>query len=168
MPRTRVEAWSAKELVRFLEFAQDDRYASLWRLAATTGMRRGELLGLTWRALDLAGSRLSVEQQLLPLKGGARFGPPKSARSRRTIALDPETVATLERHRDAQLLEQAFAGEAYEQGDLVFCNELGRPIYPGDLTARFRRLRKASGLSSGSLHVLRHTAATLMLLEGIP
>lgn len=168
MPRTRVEAWSAKELMRFLEFTQDDRYAALWRLAATTGMRRGELLGLTWRAVDLAGSRLSVEQQLLPLKGGARFGPPKSARSRRTIALDPETVATLERHRGAQLLEQAFAGEAYEQGDLVFCNELGRPIYPGDLTARFRKLRKASGLPSGSLHVLRHTAATLMLLEGIP
>ena len=66
------------------------------------------------------------------------------------------------------MLKQAFAGEAYEQGDLVFCDELGRPIYPGDLTARFRKLRKASGLPSGSLHVLRHTAATLMLLEGIP
>jgi integrase len=62
-------------------------------------MRRGELLGLTWRAVDLDGARLSVEQQALPTPGGVTFGPPKSSRSRRTIALDPATVAALRTHR---------------------------------------------------------------------
>jgi integrase len=166
--RTRVEAWSAKEVTRFLEGTRDDRYVALWRLAATTGMRRGELLGLTWRSLDLDGARLSVEQQLLALRGGARFGPPKSSRSRRTIALDPETVRALERHRDAQLVEQALAGDAYEQGDLVFCTELGTPLHPTRLTERFRELRKRVGLPTGSLHVLRHTAASLALTSGVP
>ncbi len=91
----------------------------MWRLAATTGMRRGELAGLTWRALDLDGARLSVDQQLVPTKGGATFGPPKSARSRRTVALDPETVALLRTHRETQVLERDFAGPAYVDRDLV-------------------------------------------------
>jgi integrase len=166
--RTRVEAWSAKELTRFLTAAADDRYAALWRVAATTGMRRGELLGLTWRAVDLGESRLRVEQQLLPLRGGPAFGPPKSSRSRRTIALDLETVAALEAHREAQLLEQAFAGEVYDHGDLVFCTQIGTPLHPARLTERFRELRKAAGLPTGSLHVLRHTAASLGLTAGVP
>jgi integrase len=131
-------------------------------------MRRGELLGLTWRAVDLGGSRLRVEQQLIPLRGGPVFGPPKSSRSRRTIALDPETVAALDHHREAQLLEQSFAGDVYEQGDLVFCTQIGRPIHPTRLTERFRKLRKAAGLPTGSLHVLRHTAASLALTSGVP
>ena len=73
----RVEAWTAKELARFLERVSSQRLYPLWRLAATMGMRRGELLGLTWRCLDLEGARLSVEQQLLPTRSGLSFGPPK-------------------------------------------------------------------------------------------
>ncbi len=84
--RSRATAWTAGELRRFLDHVQDDRLFALWRLAATTGMRRGELAGVTWRALDLDGARLSIERQLVPTLGGCTFGPPKSARSRRTVA----------------------------------------------------------------------------------
>jgi integrase len=63
--RSRAQAWTASELSRFLEHVADDRLFALWRLAATTGMRRGELAGLTWRSLDLLRARLAVEQQLL-------------------------------------------------------------------------------------------------------
>jgi integrase len=166
--RSRAQAWTAKELGRFLEHVQDDRLFPLWRLAATTGMRRGELAGLTWRALDLDGVRLSVEQQLVPTRGGVSFGPPKSSRSLRTIALDEETVRILRKHREAQLLERAFAGEAYADLDLVFADELGGPIHPQRLTERFGKLRAAAGLALGTLHILRHTAATLALTEGVP
>ncbi len=68
----------------------------------------------------------------------------------------------------AQLLERAFAGEAYADGDLVFADELGAPIHPQRLTERFGKHRKAAGLPTGTLHVLRHTAATLALTGGIP
>jgi integrase len=163
--KRRTTAWTAKELGRFLAVVADDRLVALWRLAATTGMRRGELLGLTWRSLDLNGGRLTVERQLL-LTGS--FGPPKSDRSQRTIRLDAETIAALERHRDAQRVERALAGDAYEDGDLVFADELGRPIPPPWLSARFLSHRKAAGISVGTLHILRHTAATLMLTNGIP
>jgi integrase len=161
--------WTATELARFLEHVREDRLFVLWRLAATTGMRRGELAGLTWRCLDLETARLSVERQLLPTRGGGvSFGPPKSARSRRTIALDNETVAVLRNHRATQLLERDFAGDAYSDQDLVFAEALGGLIRPQWLTKRFGELRKAAGIPTGTLHTLRHTAATLMLTSGIP
>jgi integrase len=131
-------------------------------------MRRGELLGLTWRALELDRSRLSVTQQLVPTRGGCTFGPPKSRRSERTIALDPFTIGELERHRETQTVERALAGTAYQDGDLVFCNEVGAFIHPQKLTAAFTRLRKAAKIPMGTLHLLRHTHTTLALLEGVP
>jgi integrase len=92
----------------------------------------------------------------------------KSTRSRRTVALDEETVRILRDHREAQVLERDFAGPAYEDCDLVFATTLGTPIQPGRVTERFRELRKGAGLPTGSLHVLRHTAATLALTSGVP
>src|SRR5262249_12344280 len=109
-PHSRAQSWSARELARFLQHVEHDRLAALWRLAATTGMRRGELLGLTWRCLDLDKARLRVEQQLIPTVGGVRFGPPKSRRGERTIALDPGTVGALRSHADTQRLERDLAG----------------------------------------------------------
>ena len=166
--RSRAHAWTASELRRFLDHVADDRLTALWRLGATTGMRRGELAGLTWRALDLDGARLSVEQQLVPTRGGATFGAPKSARSRRTVALDPQTVDMLRTHRETQVLERDFAGPAYVDGDLVFADTLGGSIHPQRLTAWFSEHRKAAGILTGSLHTLRHTAATLALTSGVP
>jgi integrase len=165
---SRAHAWTAGELRRFLDHVADDRLAALWRLAATTGMRRGELAGLTWRALDLDGARLAVEQQLVPTRGGATFGAPKSARSRRTVALDPQTVDMLRAHRETQLLERDFAGPAYVDHDLVFADALGGPTHPQRLTEWFSAHRKAAGVLTGSLHTLRHTAATLALTSGVP
>lgn len=166
--RSRAQAWTAKELGHFLEHVRGDSLFPLWRLAATAGMRRGELLGLTWRCLDLDGGRLSVEQQLVPTVGGCTFGPPKSSRSRRTIALDPETVRVLCSHQESQLLERDLAGPAYVDADLVFADELGGSIHPQRLTRWFGEHRRAAGIPTGTLHILRHTAATLALTEGVP
>jgi integrase len=166
--KARVKAWSARELRKFLEHVADDRLFALWRLGAITGMRRGELLGLPWRNLDLDGASLRVEQQLVPTRGGASFGPPKTERSRRTIKLDPGTVHALKHHLETQRLDRALAGDAYEDHDLVFCNELGAPIHPQTLTYLFSRITKAAKLGEITLHGLRHTHATHLLTEGVP
>jgi integrase len=165
---SRATALTAKELGRFLEQVKGDRLFALWRLAATTGMRRGELLGLTWLALDLEAGTLRVDQQLVPTRGGVSFGPPKSKRSRRTVAIDAETVEALRLHREAQLLERNFAGDAYVDRDLVFADELGGPIHPQRLTEAFMKHRKAAGLLAGTLHILRHTHGSLALTSGVP
>jgi integrase len=88
-------------------------------------------------SLDLEAATLAVDRRLIPAEHGCAFGPPKSRRSRRTIALDPETVRLLVEHREAQLVERALAGDAYQDDDLVFCDELGRPIHPKTLSYRF-------------------------------
>lgn len=166
--QTRVTAWTASETRRFLAHVEHDRLAALWRLAATTGMRRGELLGLRWQDVDLDTGRLRVEQQALPTPGGVTFGSPKSKRSRRPITLDSATVEALGEHRERQLVEQSLAGDVYEHGDLVFPDELGRPIHPNALSNRFIVRRKSAGVPVGSIHVLRHTAATLALEARVP
>jgi hypothetical protein len=86
--------------------------------------------------------------------------------------LGNEAVVKASRERatviDAQLLERDFAGDAYADRDLVFADELGDPVHPQRLTEWFRRHRKAAGIPAGTLHVLRHTAATLALTSGVP
>jgi integrase len=167
-PKSSAAAWTGRELRAFLEHVRQDRLYALWRLAATTGMRRGELLAVSWRTLELDGGRLQIDQQLIPTPGGCTLGPPKSKRSERTIALDPATVEALRAHREAQRLERDLACAAYDDHDLVFCDALGHPIYPSMLTAWFAKARKAAGIRTGTLHVLRHTAATLALTASPP
>jgi len=82
--------------------------------------------------------------------------------------LDADTVDALCEHRDAQQLKRALAGDAYIDQDLVFADELGGPIHPQRLTQWFRKHRKAAGIPTGTLHILRHTAATLALTSGVP
>jgi integrase len=109
----RVGAFSERELRALLAHTQGTRLHALWRLTMATGLRRGELLGLRWQDLDVDAARLRVVQQLVPTKGGATFGAPKSRRGTRTVALDGETVTALRQHRETQILERDLAGDAY-------------------------------------------------------
>lgn len=163
VPRSRATAWTGRELRAFVAETANDRLAAMWRTMATTGMRKGETLGLTWRCVDLDGASLRVEQQVIALRGGLQFGPPKTKRSERTIALDAGTVEALRRHREAQRVERTLAGDAYNDQDLVFCNEIGAPINPHWITTAFRRHRDAAGIPGGTAHTLRHTMATAAL-----
>jgi integrase len=88
------------------------RLYALWRWPEQAACERGELLGLAWRSLDLDAATLTVDRQLIPAEHGCQFGPPKSRRSRRTIALDAATATALNEHRQAQLVERALAGDA--------------------------------------------------------
>ncbi|HTE83937.1 MAG TPA: site-specific integrase, partial [Dehalococcoidia bacterium] len=167
--RPEMRTWSADELATFLSFTAQDRELALYHVAAATGMRRGELLGLRWRDVDLAGVRLSVRQQYTRQGKSLGFGPPKSAKSIRTIDLDDETVDLLREQRERQLFERRKWGKAYRTDlDLVFCRPGGIPEDPNVIGRRFsRRIRDLAGLPAIGLHGLRHTHATLLLEEGV-
>jgi integrase len=86
----------------------------------------------------------------------------------RMATVPPGAAFALRKHRETQLLERDFAGDAYRDRDFVFANPLGDPFHPQQFTGWFREHRKAAGIPTGSLHVLRHTAATLALTAGVP
>lgn len=161
--------WTADELQALLETVEDDRLAALWRIAVATGARRSELLGLTWLGYDQAAARLTITQQVVPTRGGATITPCKTAASHRTITLDPETVAWIERHRETQIAEKDLAGlDGYQDNDLLFCDELGQPLNPQRITAAFGKHRVAAGIRPGRLHDVRHSHASHLLTHAVP
>jgi integrase len=91
--------WSPAELARFLESAKHDPHHTAFHLAAATGLRRGELLGLRWCDIDEAAGELHVVQTVVEVAHEARISPPKTERSRRLVALDRKTTDLLARHR---------------------------------------------------------------------
>lgn len=158
--------WSAAELQRFLDRVKDDRLFAAYRLAATTGMRRGEVLGLPWRDVDLDKGPLAVTQTLIVVDYKVQFSTSKTNKGRRSVALDPATVAALKDHKELQQLELHALGAANEHG-LVFSTEDGGWLNPKAFTEAFYRRVKAAGVPRIRLHDLRHTWATLALQTGI-
>jgi len=154
----------------FLAAVSEDRLAALYALALGLGARQGEILGLTWADLDPIGQTLSIRRTLQRYDGSWHLDPPKTERSRRTIALPMPLVEMLRAQRSRQLEERLRAGPAWqgeEWGDLVFANEIGEPLSGTQLTRRFQAVLAALGLPRQRFHDLRHAAATFMLSEGV-
>lgn len=170
-PRPRSErkmsTWSPDELRSFLQSVRDDRLYAAWVLAATTGLRRGELLGLRWKDVDLQVGRIAISQTLLSIRSRIDFSTPKTAKGRRSVALDPTTVAALRTHRARQAEERLAWGRSYEDLGLVFTRENGQAIHPDRFSDWFESRVKSAGLPPIRLHDLRHTHATLALAAGI-
>jgi integrase len=164
-PRERPEmpVWSREQLAAFLAHTANDPEFAFYRLAAATGMRRGELLGLRWGNvhLDTVPAFVKVEQQYTRQGKGKRsvgFSAPKSKMSVRAIDLDDDTVAIL---RTLRGVESLFASA------LVFGQPNGQPYEPSVLGRRFSERVRDTGLPLIGLHGLRHTHATLLLEEGV-
>jgi integrase len=162
-----INAWEAHELAKFLDVARDTRLGAIWRLAAMTGTRRGEVLGLRWCDLDLDRARLSVRQAVVAVGYEVVHSTPKS-HCARVIDLDAETVDQLRGHRARQEAERAEWGEDYQDHGLVVAKENGEPIHPHTFSQSFERLIAKAGLRPIRLHDLRHTHATLALKAGVP
>lgn len=159
--------WSAEELRHFLKSIQGDRLYAAFLLAATTGMRRGEVLGLRWRDVDLAAARVSIRQTLITIGYELAWSTPKTDRGRRNVALDPTTVEALRAHRAQQLEERLLLGPSFRDDDLVFCQPDGAPIHPDSLCGLFERFAKRASLPRIRFHDLRHTHASLALTAGV-
>jgi integrase len=150
--------WDARQVREFLDDAEVDRFAALWRIYALLGLRRGEALALSWDVVNLETGTLRVQRTLGEVGGQLVWGAPKTANGSRTVALDPATVTALRSHRSRQSAEKLALGGAYDDQGLVFAMENGRAIWPGSISDRFHRLSEVSGLPRIRLHDLRGSA----------
>lgn len=155
--------WSAQEICVFLDSLEAHPLRPCFWLLATTGMRRGEALGLRWRDIDFEHARLSVVQTVVRTSEGALFSPPKTARGRRSIALDRRTLQILRDYRQQQLTVDPHGHEF----ELVFHRADGTPIPPHTLSKTFSAATKRAGLPAIRLHDVRHSYASLALQAGV-
>ena len=162
-----VNTWGPEDARRFLSAARGERLYPLYLLAITTGMRRGELLGLTWSSLDLASHRLFVRASLVTINYELHLSTPKTRRSRRAIELDSTTIRTLNEHRLVQEEERGAVGTLYGDRDLVFARLNGDFLHPHSVSQGFGRLLQRHRLPAIRFHDLRHTSATLALAAGV-
>jgi integrase len=167
--RSEMRCLNEEEARRLLSIAHGDRLEALLILALSTGMRSGELLGLTWRAVDLDRGSVSVVASLQPTSKGLALVDTKTNRSRRVIDVGPYVVSALRRHRAAQQMERRVAGSDWvAEDDLVFSTPTGAPIDGRKLIRSwFRPLLAKAGLSPIRVHDLRHSYASIALARGV-
>jgi integrase len=166
--RKEMRVFTSDEARTFLSAAEGTRYRALFHLALHTGMREGELLGLKWDDLDWVTRQLQVKRQLQVMPGkGMFFAEPKTAAGRRTIVLGKSMVKKLREHLGNQDQDRQQAGEKWQENGLIFPTTIGTPMAARNMYEDFRKLLKRIGLPVIRFHDLRHTAATLMLQQGI-
>lgn len=164
-----VQPYSVAEVKRFLAAATSDRLESRWVVGITLGLRQGEVLGLSWHDIDFESRVLRIRYALRRQPDGSLvLNDTKNARGRRSLPLPGPVVESLLRRRQAQQLERAAAGERWVENGLVFTTSLGTPIHPRNDYRSFQRLLTRAGLRRIRLHDLRHTAASLLLTQGVP
>ena len=165
--RRQATSWTAGELGIFLESTRSSRYWMLFRLAATTGMRRGELLGLRWSDVHLDSGRIEVTQALTTIGYETSFSRLKTKTSRRCITLDSGTVDQLVTWRKQQAETLETAGLTNELG-LVVTGTNGGPLHPHLASQAFARAHRNLAVTSIRFHDLRHTHASLLLRDRVP
>ncbi len=169
---TRDRSWDAATLARFLSHVRADRLHAAWRLAGTTGARRGETLGLRWTDLDRQASSLDLGRQTVTVVQGQLVWQQegKTDAATRTIALDTTTLEVLDEHQRRQRSERDVAGSAWVEhprGPLMFTDPLGGPIRPDSLYRWFVRLTREIDAPPLDVHGLRHSYATAALRAGV-
>lgn len=163
-----IEVLDPRQAAMLLKTAEGTRLRTPLFLALATGLRRGELLALRWRDLDLDRGQLTVAQALEQTTAhGLRFKAPKTRRSRRTVKIGPAVVEEMRAHKRRQAEERLRAGLGKDELDLVFATGAGAIVDPRTFSKEFARLVAKAGVPAVGIHALRHTHFTELLKAGI-
>ena len=166
--RTEARALSRDETQALLAELEGSRYEPVMRLLVNTGLRRGEGLALRWADVDLAENVLRVRGTLARVGGTLTITEPKTATSRRAVAMTASVIELLKRHREAQDAERVHAEALWVETGLVFTTETGQAMDPRNALRALSTAATRAGLDGIGVHTLRHTAASLMLAAKVP
>ena len=192
IPDEEVIPFTREEAGDLIEAAKSRRNGARFVIALTLGLRKGEALGLQWRDVDFDNRTLTIRRTLqrmnwqhgcppnvpcghryaghCPAKhsGGAIAAELKSKASRRTVGLPAQLVKVLKRHRKRQERDRERAADLWQEEGWVFTNRLGGPVHPKVDHEAWKALLRAAGVRDARLHDARHTAATMLLVLGVP
>jgi integrase len=165
-PRTRKPpVWTVDEARRFLESARavDDPLYAGYVLLLVLGLRRGELLGLGWKDVDLRAGEAYIEWQLQRVKGQLLRRRTKTVSSDAPLPLPDICLAALQQRRSTQNRHRLRAGEAWADSGLVLTTRLGDPVDPRNFHRRFKERARSAGVPVVSVHATRRTCASLLV-----
>jgi integrase len=153
----------------FLAAAKGHPYEALFYLALTTGLRKGELLGLMWSDVDWQKGFLKVERQLQQANWrGAELVPTKTKSGRRHIKLGKGALAALEAHRQRQETQKTLAGNDWKENGMIFTTSIGTFIDQTKVSREFKHILRKANLPDIRFHDLRHTSLSILLDIGTP
>ncbi len=165
---TKMRALTVAEAGLFIHAALDSKFHPVYVVLLYTGLRRSEVLALEWANIDLEGNSVQIVGGLHRIAHrGLVMLPTKSDHSRRRVSIPVEAVDALKAVRARQAESRLALGSAWQKSDLVFTLGDGRPVDPGWLTKDFAKVRDRAQLDGTRLHDLRHTHASLMLMQGV-
>ncbi|WP_103532268.1 tyrosine-type recombinase/integrase [Streptomyces sp. SM11] len=184
-----VEPYTVEEVHKLLDLANKTRHPARWVVSLALGLRQGEVLGLKWTDIDFelrvmtvhrnrlrpryehgCGNRCGRKPGYCPQKVNIRreTKDTKSRAGRRPIGIPEPLVQLLLQHRRAQERDRRLAGDLWTEKGYVFASPTGEPLNPNTDHHEWKDLLKAAGLRAGRLHDARHTAATVLLILGVP
>lgn len=169
MGRPVTRALNIEEASKLLAAAKGSPMFAPIVVALTTGARRGELLGLSWRDFDEQAATLTVARSVEQTRGQLAFKSPKNNRPR-TIKLGAFTLSVLRKHRKTQhadIFRRRRLGLGYENLDLIFAHEDGAIWPPATFGWRFGTVVKQAGIGAFRLHDLRHSSASILIAQGV-
>jgi integrase len=178
VPKHEMKAFSRTEARAFLAAVEGHRFEAVFTVAVALGMRQGEILGLRWSDVNLETGTLTVRAALQRVEKKLILVEPKSVRSRRSIQLPAVCVAAFARHMRSQEEWKRWAGSKWRETEYVFTTRIGTPVDARDLSREYYQItrpkRKGEGTPAPKLgfpairfHDLRHSAATLLLAQGV-
>lgn len=165
--RKTINPLNPDEARRFLSAIRGHRLEALFSVALALGLRQGEALGLRWEDIDFRAGTLRVSYQLQRIGGKLTLVPPKTEKSRRTLVLPALIVERLREHESRQVAERLWAGSTWNDSGLVFANRRGDPTQARRVIEQFHEALRSAGLRRIRFHDLRHSCATLLLVQGI-
>jgi integrase len=163
--RRKRKPWSSDEARTFLESVRRDDNAlyAAYVLILVLGLRKGEVLGLTWPDVDLDAAELTIGRQLQRVRGELLHRETKTEASDATLPLPPVCVTALRQRRAAQDQARETAGAAWTRSELVFTTRYGDPIEPRNFNRYFTARCETAGVRQITVHDARRTCATLLV-----